>query len=272
MGQVRGQVGGQVRDQVWGQVGGQVGDQVWGQVGGQVWGQVGGQVRDQVGDQVWDQVRRAAYGQHDAGWLSFYDYMGRVVGIDVSKLRGLMDLARHAGWFWPFREAVILTERPVMLTRDSDGRLHGESDAAIKYGDGWGVYAWHGLRVPEDVITHPEAITVGRIEAEQNAEQRRVLVERYGMGRYLKDAGATKVHEDETGILWRKGDLVMVQVSNSTPEPDGSRRAYFLSVHPELRPIRNRRVIGEPQALTARNAVASTFGLRGEGYRPKAES
>ena len=64
----------------------------------------------------------------------------------------------------------------------------------------------------------------------------------------------------------------MVEVKNATPEPDGSFREFFLSVHPELRPILDDGALGDPQELTAHNAVASTFGLRGEEYFPTLET
>jgi hypothetical protein len=77
------------------------------------------------------------------------------------------------------------------------------------------------------------------------------MIERYGMARYLADSGATLIHQDELGELYRAdlpGDepLVMVKVLNSTPEPDQSRKAYFLRVPPTL--------------TRARDAVAWTFG------------
>jgi hypothetical protein len=63
----------------------------------------------------------------------------------------------------------------------------------------------------------------------------------------------------------------MVKVRNSTPEPDGSVKDYFLRVHPQLRPMIDGG-LGDPQPMTARNAVASTFGLRGEEYHPTVET
>lgn len=64
----------------------------------------------------------------------------------------------------------------------------------------------------------------------------------------------------------------MVGVANSTPEPDGSHKSYFLRVHPECRPMLANGAFGAAQALTARNAVASTFGLRGPEYAPAVET
>jgi hypothetical protein len=115
------------------------------------------------------------------------------------------------------------------------------------------------MPVPADLIGQLDRLTVERIHAEQNAELRRVLTERYGLDRYLRDAGATRVGADETGVLWRlpiDGDepLVMVEVTNSTPELDGSSRRYWLRVPPDIR--------------SAREAVAWTFGVAPDEYRP----
>jgi hypothetical protein len=119
------------------------------------------------------------------------------------------------------------------------------------------------VHVPRDVIEQPQALTVECIQAERNVEVRRVLLERYGPARYLRDAGAQRVHTDDAGILWRcplpgDEDLVMVEVTNATPEPDGSRRTYWLRVPPAIR--------------TAREAVAWTFDLPEGDYAPTRET
>jgi hypothetical protein len=98
------------------------------------------------------------------------------------------------------------------------------------------------VRVSEQIIEHPEAITIQQIQEENNAEVRRVLIERYGLSRYLVDSRAKKIAEDGFGELYRSEipndqPLVMVKVVNSTPEPDGSGKPYFLRVHPEVRPL-----------------------------------
>jgi hypothetical protein len=265
--QVGGQVGDQVGDQVWDQVrdqvGGQVGDQVWDQVGDQVWGQVRGQVRDQVWDQVrdqvwdqvrdqvggqvgdqvggqvwgqvWDQVYRAVYGQHDAGWLGYYDAFSRFGLSDLTHpLDGLSEVAKSAGWWWPFRGAVLLTERPLRIRRDERNRLHCEDGPAIVYPDGWGVWSWHGTRVPQEAIETPaELVTAKRISDEPNAEVRRALVERIGAERYMALAKAKVVGTDDWGKLWAATapePMRVVEVLNSTPEPDGSTKTYWLRV------------------------------------------
>jgi hypothetical protein len=207
----------------------------------------------------------AVYGQHDAAWLAGFDFLGRVAphASAVGKLAGLVRVARAAGWWWPFEQVAVVSERPAVLARDHQGRLHGEDGPAIAYSDGLALHCWRGMPVPADLIGQLDRLTVERIHAEQNLELRRVLTERYGLDRYLRDAGATRVGADETGVLWRlpvDGDepLVMVEVTNSSPEPDGSRRRYWLRVPPTTR--------------SAREAVAWTFGLAPEEYRPVRQS
>ena len=116
---------------------------------------------------------------------------------------------------------------------------------------------------------------------------RRILLERYGMDRYVRDTGALPVHADGFGTLYRidqenDDPIVVVSVANSTLEPDGHRKQYMLRVDPELRPLppghwpveRKRDWLDHqvPQELTAHNAVASLHGLRGEQYAPVVET
>lgn len=227
--------------------------------------QVVREARDRLDAELAKRVRdwslHAVYGQHDAAWLAGFDFLGRVAphASAVGRLAGLMQVARAAGWWWPFERVAVVSVRPAVLTRDGQGRLHGQDGPALAYPDGLALHRWHGMPVPADLIGQLERLTVERIQAEPNVELRRVLMERYGFDRYLRDAGATRVHADRTGVLWWlpvHGDepLVMVEVTNSTPEPEGSSRRYWLRVPPGTR--------------SAREAVAWTFGLAPEEYRP----
>ncbi|MFE2206565.1 MULTISPECIES: DUF6745 domain-containing protein [Streptomyces] len=194
----------------------------------------------------------AVLGQHDAAWLAAFDGHG-------DRLAGLAEVARNAGWWWPYEHAVVITERPDVLHRDEAGRLdHGEGPA-LAYGDGFALHAWRGMPVPAAFLEELSSLTPERIRAEENAELRRVMLEYYGYDRYLTESGAEPVHRDETGILWRIAldgdeDVVMVEVVNSTPEPDGTYRTYWLRVPPTTR--------------TAKDGVAWTFGLEGAAYAP----
>ena len=247
--------------------------------------QVSDQVRDQVRDQVYSWRWWYGFGQFEAGWISYFKSM-QMIGIDCSRIIPQMDLCKEAGFCVLFWEWAFICERPEIFS-DESNRLHCENGPAVLYPDGFSVYAIHGVRVPAWIIEQPNNITVAKIENESNAEIRRVMVEKYGQERYLIDSKAAIVHEDDFGKLYRKeqlGDepLMMVMVVNSTAEPDGSFKNYFLRVHPELRPLpprpmteeeaRNWFLKQQPQKFTAHNAVASTFSLRGEEYAPEVET
>lgn len=163
--------------------------------------------------------------------------------------------------YFIFPDETILVPRPAVRMRGN--RLHAEKGPAIAWPEGPDFWFWNGVHVPRHVVEEPNRITAKDILAEQNAEVRRVLLERFGPQRYLVEIGATPVHQDEYGTLYRvemtlDEPLVMVKVLNSTPEPDGTRKEYFLRVPPTM--------------TTARQAVAWTFGLDAGQYRPSRET
>lgn len=198
----------------------------------------------------------AVLGQHDAPWLAAFP-------ADDGPLDALSEVCRSAGWWWPFARVAVLSERPSALHRDEAGRLDHGDGPALSYPDGFALHAWRGMPVPAAFLAELPTLTPERIRAEENAELRRVMLEYYGCDRYLADSGARPLHRDGTGTLWRidladDEPVVMVEVLNSTPEPDGTHRTYWLRVPPSTR--------------TARAGVAWTFGLEAEAYAPERET
>jgi hypothetical protein len=172
-------------------------------------------------------------------------------------------LTAYEAGLWGFRvleQEVLAVPRPAL--RVVGDRLHCEDGPAVAWPEGARYYFWRGVRVPDKVILRPRELTAREITAEPNVEIRRVMLERCGPARYL-EIGARCIHRDSTGELYRAAvpndePLVMVRVLNSTPEPDGSRKNYWLRVPPSVR--------------TAREAVAWTFGQPPEAYRPLVET
>jgi len=258
--QVRDQVWGQVRDQVWGQVRGQVWDQVWGQVRGQVrgqvWGQVRGQVRGQVwgqvGDQVWGQVRNwhvpLLYGAFEAGYYGWADAMERIGVIGIDLIHGQQQVARSSGMWWCYRDVAVLTERPQVLLRDDQFRLHAADGPALRWPDGWALHRWHGTPVPADLVSG-DGWDLPRILSEQNTELRRCAIERLGWDVLVERAQLRAVHTapdpgnpgadvalyDLPGELQPYEDPIrLLLVRNGTPERDGTVRRYGLSVPSDM--------------------------------------
>lgn len=213
-----------------------------------------------------DRNRRWLYLQ-DAGcsprshsWLERHDFFRNVCGLteETEPLRGLLLIAKHADWMIPNRHICWITEPPRTLCTDARGRLHSEAGPALRYGDGWSVYAWKGVEVPAHVIERPNEITHADIDRATDIHVRRCMIERMTPERFIASGAAFRISEDDTGVLWERrwpdGDAwAAVEVVNGTPEPDGTHKRYFLQVPPNM--------------LTARSAVAWTYGLTARQYR-----
>ncbi|WP_211244187.1 DUF6745 domain-containing protein [Actinospica robiniae] len=243
-----------------------------------------------IGDAAEDEAERsrmllaltfADHGQHDASWLPLFEaYRAAVaaeetiaseapaatadaVSADAAILHALAHVAEQLHWWWPFADAAILCERPTTVHLDEQGRAHNGEGAALAYGDGFALYRWHGVTIAEDFAQTLATLTPQIIQGERNAEVRRIMLEHYGHERYIVDSGAKPMQEDEAGRLWQvfiEGDepISMVEVVNSTAEPDGTFRTYWLRVPPHMR--------------TAKAAVAWTFGLTEEEYQPQIQT
>ena len=206
------------------------------------------------------------YGQHDIYFLSFYDFFDQIDSVDIpeiKKLHPMMTIAANAGWWWAYDELTIITERPEELHRDAAGRLHAENGMAIKYFDGNGLYSWHGYTIPNEntwIITDKDRLNPDVIEKETNAELRRIMLEIYGFDRYLSERNSKVISEDVDGAgnprrlieMQVAGQPVrIIEVNNSTLEPDGTRRKFHLGAMP---------------GSTPHEVIAASFGFNPEKF------
>ncbi len=155
------------------------------------------------------------------------------------------------------KNCVVIEDFPSEYHIDDQELLHNETGPAIAWADGFSMYYWHDVILPSNVITDPASITLDQIENEANAEIRRIMVERYGLSRYLLACG-TVIDDavDEVGSPLRLycrdwsqsvpyGDpnrmkitedepIVMLEMTNSTVDPDGTVRTYMRRVPPRI--------------------------------------
>jgi len=175
----------------------------------------------------------------------------------------LAGAAEHCGFWWAFRDCLIVTEKPQIISLDEQERLHSLTGPALKYADGWSLYRINGIEVPPMVVLEPEKISIDMIEEEANVELRRIFIDRYGPQRFMRDCKAHAIDTTKHGVLYRKGieddeSIVMVKVVNATPEPDGSRKEYFLRVPPHI--------------TSVEQAIAWTFAMEADEYKPVIET
>jgi hypothetical protein len=244
--------------------------------------------KDRISDALKNAMGEAGraffWGQWSSGYSAWADYFNEVLGISID--RNFLDLTESCGFFWTLDDVCFASERPITLNLDDRGRLHSPIGQSIGYSSGWGFWHWHGVAVSQDVIERPERITVRDIKDQGNAEVRRVMIERYGIAKYLKDAGARVVHElpedhPVKGLRTARllsigvpGDesIVMVDLLNSTPEPDGTTKRYQLRIDPNAYDGLASRDCHAAAASTWRLPDGSLAFKKPEHYRPAFES
>ncbi len=251
---VRGAVGNAARGAVGNAVRGAVGNAV----GVPVWGSFEGFLRDPVGGALLDAAEASVRGYNAA--IPFASYRFFDAYLAPNDLHALARFNEMVSGYWLGQEEAFIVRKPRLLALDSAGRLHSETGKCVEYRDGWGFYAWHGVRVQEKVILAPEQLNRGDFVTERNLEARRVIQERMGT-RFVSALGGKLIDEGPRGRLYEmmapadEPDPVAryVQVQDaSTP------RQYFLRVPPTIQ--------------TAAEAVAWTFSMSLEDYQPTKET
>lgn len=179
---------------------------------------------------------------------TFISFLKEVVGaekrfnVDFTTWDPWEETIKLGGGRFLHRHFAVVSDFPEILTYDDQDRPHGENAPHVRWRDGSAIYSAHGVDIPAWIIETPEKLTAKKILSERNAEVRRVMMEKMTPARFITEANAQIVHEDKDGLgksrrLLRveiPGDepLVMVEVTNSTAEPDGTFRVYHLRVDP----------------------------------------
>lgn len=174
---------------------------------------------------------------------------------------GLEEILLNCGGFFAFERVAFVVERPSKLHRDN-GRIHCATGKAIEYSDGWGSYVWKNISVPEELILSPQTLSKKRIDSEHNPDLKWAMIDIYGTRRYMEESDLDPIDESEFGSLYHlKADnrphLAILRVHDATPNSDGSRKEYFMSV---------------PVVQTAKEAVAWTFSIGTSEYSPTVET
>ena len=182
---------------------------------------------------VWDSVSASVRGYLDANWLAFYRFFHETFA--ENQLIHLALFNESVCGYRPGKQEAWLVRKPIRLERDERGRLHSADGMCIQYRDGWGFYAWHGVRVPEKIILHPEQLTKADWMDALNLEVRRAIQERMGE-RFVECIGGQLIDRG------KRGELYAVDIA---PDPErvakyvrvkdsSTDRIYWLRVPPHM--------------------------------------
>jgi hypothetical protein len=177
-----------------------------------------------------------------ATWFTAYSAMydfANTIGVEMDQKK--LELFLAWGRCCPFilfakaGDKVYVSRNPIELYLDENKRLHNDNGMAVRYNDGWGVYVLNNVRVDEQIVMRPETQTVEQIRGEDNAEIKRLRIERYGWSRYFKDIGAKLIHSRQNDIeatkefLWSGDDMkLLMAVCPST------RKTFALEVRDDI--------------------------------------
>lgn len=250
-----------MEDQVWKSVEASVGkriqDRLLKRAQASVGKRVSWSVEIQVQASVSKRMSESVRAYSNAGWLAFYHFFHEV--FEENRLIHLARLNEMVSGYHLGREEAWLVRKPIILEHEWGG-FHNANGPCVQYRDGWGFYAWHGVRVPERVIMHPEQLTGEDWMFEPNAEVRRVIRERLSTERLIELEGVCI----DRG---RRGNLIRINLSLRDPEgvahyvqvqDSSTERHYYLRVPPTI--------------TSADEAIAWTFGMDARAYQPGQET
>jgi len=138
-------------------------------------------------------------GNQYSAWCSYLSFFRHVVGLQLKEYEHWQhyeSAALHSGPRYMHPEFCIVSDRPEILRVDESNRSHSADGPSHRWRDGWSLYYWHGVEVTQQIIEHPETLKVEQVNAEINAEVRRIMIERMGTERYLHETGAKVVDFD----------------------------------------------------------------------------
>ena len=164
---------------------------------------------------------------------------------------------------YPFGDTAVAVLPANHVAVDGEERLHSGNGPALNWADGTSVAMWHGQAIDADLVDQTMPLSRSIIALEFDPGRRRVLIERFGLGRYMLECGATEIQSDPCGTLYRleqrfEEPIVSIRVVNHTMDTNGHFEEFWLRVPPTMG--------------SAREAVAWTFGLSVEEYRPVLQS
>jgi hypothetical protein len=158
---------------------------------------------------------------------SLPDYLGTLAAVNVREcpnLKSFPDSLRVTGWIDVAQSGLEELDHLPESLKNVDLR-------------------WQGVPIDERIFLRPETIHLTEILAERNAERRRVLLDRFGVARFMEESGAVVLDQDTDAGGPRR--LLRVELPDDEPlvtlscHCPSTARQYFLRVPPNTTSCHN---------------------------------
>ena len=128
-------------------------------------------------------------------WFNSYSAMydfANTIGMEMNqeKLRKFLLWTRCCPYVLFKDDFVYVSRKPIKLEFNDAGQLSCEDGPACEYADGWKIWSINDVAVTEQIVMKPETLTLKQIKNEENAEIKRLMIERYGFELYLAEVDA----------------------------------------------------------------------------------
>jgi hypothetical protein len=112
-----------------------------------IWEQFTWKIQDELRSVFNDHLRLEEWACHG----SYFDFLVSVIGcsIEATFWEAFQTLTTECGWIFPFENICGICDHPISISFDEKGLLHQEGKAAIEFADGFSVYSYHGVTLPE---------------------------------------------------------------------------------------------------------------------------
>ncbi|MEG4800058.1 leucine-rich repeat domain-containing protein [Microcoleus sp. ARI1-B5] len=153
--------------------------------------------------------------------------LGIVLQPEVQKVVDCLNqLLAECGWMFLLDDICIVCSRPCQIRLDSEYRLHAEGESALEYANGYKIYSYHGVTLPEKYgQIHPNQWQATWLLEEKNAELRRVLIHGIGYARIARELQATELD------CWKEYTLLRIDADIDGFDPDDFDPTFFDPVY-----------------------------------------
>lgn len=193
--------------------------------------------------------------QGGAYWAQYDSYltaMRDVLGLRLKEHENYKfweEAAIHGTFRVMHEKFCIVSDFPELLKIDDQNRAHGQDGPSHRWRDGWSLYHWHGVNVPENWIMNKESLSAKDAISWPNIEQRRCAAEIIGWAKILDELDCKVIDEDGDPEI---GTLLEANIPDSGKErflkvKCGTGRTFVIPVPPDMD--------------TAMNAQAWSYGI-----------
>jgi hypothetical protein len=178
-------------------------------------------------------------GAYWAQYDSFLTAMRDVIGLRLPEYENYKyweEAAIHGTFRIMQEKFCIVSDFPEVLKIDDQNRAHCQDGPSHRWRDGWSLYHWHGVAIPEEWIMKKGHLTAQMALTWVNIEQRRAACELLGWAKILEELDAKVIDEDGDPEI---GTLLEVDIPDIGKErflkvQCGTGRTFALPVPPTM--------------------------------------